>query len=239
MTEATLRTETIDGVRSLTLHRPEVRNAINLELRRALAGALATADADPAVRVIVITGSDPAFCGGVDVKSIRSGELADPAVRAEINPAAAVRAVRKPVIAAVNGPAITGGLELALSCDVIVASERARFADTHARLSMIPAWGLTALLPQRVGVGTAKVMSLTGRVLDAGEAHRVGLADQLVEHDALLPWCHELAAEIAQVDDVVAAALLDLYDLGDGQPRDERLLAESRAVEAWSAARRP
>jgi enoyl-CoA hydratase len=124
--------------RILTLHRPEVRNAIDSELRAHFLEELARADASSAVRVIVVTGTDPAFCAGVDIKATAPAPTAGP------NPGDAVRAARKAVIAAVNGACVTGGLEIALSCDFIVASERASFADTHAQRGRAPGprmWG--------------------------------------------------------------------------------------------------
>lgn len=209
--------------RILTLHRPEARNAIDGELRASLSEEVARADASSAVRVIVITGSDPAFCAGVDIKAIAAAPAAGP------NPGDAVRAARTPVIAAVNGACVTGGLEIALSCDFIVASERASFADTHAQRGRAPGrrmWGMSALLPEAVGVRLAKELSLTGRFLSADEALRVGLVNQVVDHHDLLPRTLGLAEAIASAPTEVAAAWLEVYDHGRGQPLAERIRIE-------------
>ncbi|HEY4375916.1 MAG TPA: enoyl-CoA hydratase, partial [Acidimicrobiales bacterium] len=166
--------ETTDRIATVTLNRPQQRNALSSELIRELRRALRGAQADDAVDVIVLTGSDPAFCAGLDLKELGAGgsALADSGATGD-----AVRADRgpfpkgdKPVIGAVNGAAITGGFELALACDFLVASEHARFADTHARVGIQPGWGLTVLLPQAIGLRRAREMSATGNFVDASTA---------------------------------------------------------------------
>ncbi|CPW41352.1 Probable enoyl-CoA hydratase [Mycobacteroides abscessus] len=122
----------------------------------------------------------------------------------------------KPVIGAINGAAVTGGLELALSCDILIASEKARFADTHARVGILPTWGLTTLLPLSVGRGLARRMSLTGDYLSAEDALRAGLVTEVVAHDELLPAAKRLAATIA----------------GNNQPAVRELLASYRRIES-------
>ena len=159
-----------DGVATVTLNRPEARNALNVELLRALPATIAELDADDEVAVVILTGADPAFCAGLDLKQLGSSgdnlSGGGQGVAATPFPDDMV----KPVIGAVNGPAVTGGLELALHCDFLIASERARFGDTHARVGVVPGWGLSVLLPQAVGVRRAKEMSLTGRFLTAQDA---------------------------------------------------------------------
>ena len=128
------------------------------------------------VKVLILTGTDPAFSAGVDFKDM------DPAFdprdrRFTVNPGRALRAMRTPVICAVNGPCISGGLEIALSSSFIVASDRAIFADTHARLNVLPVWGLTGLLPRVVGIRKAREMSLTGDQVNALEAFRLGMRE--------------------------------------------------------------
>ena len=131
------------------------------------------ADGDPSVRVVVLTGVDPVFSAGVDFKLIERGP--DGAAGATDNPAATVRAMRTPVICAVNGACVSGALEIALSASFVVASDRARFADTHATLGVVPTWGLTALLPRAVGVRTAREISVSpARSSTAGEAFASG-----------------------------------------------------------------
>ena len=157
-----LLVSTDDGIRTITLNRPEARNALTLAMRRRLKELFAEASADEAVAVLVLTGTDPAFSGGVDVKELRAGAAAG-REGVVTDPASALRAVAKPVIGAINGVCVTGALELALGCDVLLASEHARFADTHAKLGLVPAWGMTVFLAQAVG---------TRRAVTHGPVHR-------------------------------------------------------------------
>lgn len=163
------------GVRTITFNRPSVKNALTLGMRQEFCRVIDAADRDPAVRAIIITGTDPVFTAGVDFKE-RDPSF-DPRQRQfTVNPGRALRAIQTPSVCAVNGACISGGLEIALSATFAVASERARFADTHARLDVVPAWGLTALLPRAVGLRQAREMSLTGNFVDAAQALRIGLA---------------------------------------------------------------
>jgi enoyl-CoA hydratase len=137
-----------------------------------------------------------------------------------------------PVIGAVNGPAVTGGLELVLQCSFLVASERAVFADTHARVGIHPGGGLTALLPQAVGLRRAREMSFTGRFVGAEEAYRIGLVNHVVPHQQLMPFALRLAGEVAGVDPAAVQALNATYrdvaatTLGDGLALERRRFAD-------------
>jgi enoyl-CoA hydratase len=202
-----LRINDRDGIRVLTIDRPESRNALHGPLRSALCAAVDAADRDDTVRVVVLTAVDPAFSAGVDFKRLERG----PGETG--TPAAAVRAAHKPVICAVNGACVSGALEIALSCSFIVASERARFADTHAMLGVVPTWGLTALLPRAVGVRKAREMSITGEFIDAAEAHRLGLVNHVVPHDDLVPFTLELARRVPP--NAAVGEMLDLYARGE------------------------
>ncbi len=221
-----------DGhVRVLTLHRPEARNALSGALVRALHAALIAADEDPQVRGIVLTGSDPAFCAGVDLKEAARDGASYFAQYDETNCIARVALLRTPVVGAVNGATFTGGLELALGCDFLVASERAVFADTHARVGVLPGGGMTARLPHVVGWANARRMSLTGEVVDATRAHAMGLVSEVVAHEQVVPRAVELAASIAELEPGVAAAVKEMYARGWGDT-----LGRSLAVEAEIAA---
>ena len=200
-----------DGIRTITFNRPEVKNALSIAMRDEFCELVADADRDASVRAIVVTGTDPIFTAGVDFKE-RNPTTDASQQRATVNPAQALRATRTPSICAVNGACVSGGLEIVLSASFIVASERARFADTHARLNVVPAWGLTALLPRAVGVRKAKEMSLTGNFVDAPEALRIGLVNHVVAHERLMPFVTDLAHQIT--DQPAAATMLDLYDQG-------------------------
>ncbi len=203
-----LRIATVDRVAVLTLDRPEHRNELDSALLDVLRTGLAGADADDAVDVIVLTGAGEHFCGGLDLPQMADGELG-PALAARVF--ADWRAwppVTKPIIGAINGPAERGGLELALQCDVLLASERASFADTHAALGFVPALGLTALLARAVGRGWAIRMSLSGEAVGAEQAARIGLVTEVLPHDELLPAALRLAGAIAgNVPDAVRSVL--------------------------------
>jgi enoyl-CoA hydratase/carnithine racemase len=188
--------ERADRIAVLTLNGPEAGNAIDLELLRALREALRLADEDDAVSVIVLTGADPAFCVGLALEDFES-ERREAMAAAVFSSSRPWEPTAKPVIGAVNGAAERGGLELALHCDLLIASERATFADTHASLGLVPALGLTALLPRAVGSGWARRMSLSGRAISAAQALAIGLVTEVVEHGELLLAARRLASEIA------------------------------------------
>ena len=215
--------DTQDRVRTLTLNRPESRNALSSELRRRFFAALRDAEADDAVDVVILTGADPVFCAGLDLK-----ELGDSSELPDISPQ--WPPMTKPVIGAINGAAVTGGLELALYCDILIASERARFADTHARVGLLPTWGLSVRLPQKVGVGMARRMSLTGDYLSAADALRAGLVTEVVPHERLLQTARQIAASIVGNNQHAVRALLASY-----HRIDEAATAEGLAIEAESA----
>jgi enoyl-CoA hydratase len=213
-----------DGVRIVTIDRPEAKNAMTLAMRNALIDVIAAADASSDVHAVVITATDPVFTAGVDFKEQIPGErrAVDWALRAD--PAAALRAAITPTICAVNGACVSGGLEIALSCTFVVASERARFADTHARLNVVPGWGLTALLPRAVGLRKAREMSITGNFVDAAEALRIGLVNHVVPHDELRDRAIALARDVSPQPAV--REVLRLYNRGDGLSLAEALALE-------------
>ena len=226
--------ETAEGVRTLTLNRPSARNALSGELIDRLVEALHAAEVDPGVRAVVLTGADPAFCAGLDLreagdKGLPSASVLDP----KGSPWWLLGGMTTPVIGAVNGPAVTGGLELALQCTFLVASERAAFGDTHARVGVHPGGGLTGLLPQAVGLRRAREMSLTGNFIDATEARRLGLVNHVVPHDELLPTALGLAGDIAAGDARTVAALNDTYREVAALPLGDGLALERRRFRDW------
>lgn len=216
------------AVRLLTLNRPAARNALSHELIRAFYTALKSADADDSVRAVVITGTDPAFCAGVDLKeAARDGLKYFEEFRSQ-SCITAVREMRTPIIGAVNGATFTGGLEIALGCDFLIASERAVFADTHARVGILPGGGMTARLPQVVGLAMARRMSMTGEVISAERAERIGLVTEVVAHDRLLDRALELAGQIAEVPGPTMLGLKEIYAEGAAAVIDPALAAEAR-----------
>ena len=163
----------------------------------------------------MITGADPAFCAGLDLRSLGTDNMVD---LPPFNATVAESAV--PTIAAVNGPAVTGGFELALACDFIVASERAAFADTHLRVGVYPGPVLVDL-PRRVGMAWAREMSLTGNFVDAETAGRIGIANHVVPHEDLLPLALELARAIAEQDREMVGRMRRDWDASMGVPIED------------------
>ena len=230
-------TEVRDRIATITLNRPQARNALSRALLRDLHAAVRSAQGDDAVDVLILTGADPAFCAGLDLKELGGGDstLASSSPKADTPVAerGALPPGPKPVIGAVNGAAITGGFELALACDFLVASERARFADTHARVGIQPWWGLTVLLPQAIGVRRAREMSATGNFCDAQTALNWGLVNHVVPHDDLLHFTHGLAADIASSDQRAVRQIYATYAAGSLATAGDAWLIESDAAEAW------
>jgi enoyl-CoA hydratase len=217
------------GVATVTLNRPSARNALSGELIGRLAETLGSVEGDPEVRAVVLTGTDPAFCAGLDLNEVRTegldaGLLAD----ATRNPWSVLRRMDTPVIGAINGACVTGGLELALHCSFLVASEKARFADTHGRVGLHPGGGITALLPQAIGVRRAKQMTFTGQFIDAAEALAYGLVNEVVAHEDLLRSARRIAGQIAAADSRTINAINRTYrdvaetTLGEGQDLELR-----------------
>jgi enoyl-CoA hydratase len=166
------------------------------------------------------------FCAGLDLK-----ELGDTTELPDISPK--WPPMTKPVIGAINGAAVTGGLELALYCDILIASEAARFADTHARVGLLPTWGLSVRLPQKVGVGMARRMSLTGDYLSASDALRTGLVTEVVAHEELLPAARRIAASIVGSNPNAVRALLASYHRIDESQTDQGLWIEAASARKW------
>lgn len=231
----------VDGpVATVTLNRPEARNALNRELRKMLPTTLRELDARDDIAAIVLTGADPAFCAGLDLKELAAGGDALRETGATGGtPGRRQRGpfpeMATPVIGAVNGVAITGGFEVALACDYLVASERARFADTHARVGIMPGWGLTVLLPAAVGVRRAKELSTTGNFLDAATALTWGLVNHVVPHDELLPFCRQLGHDIASIDPTAVRRMLQTYDEGSLRDGAGAWALEDEVAAEWQA----
>jgi enoyl-CoA hydratase len=223
--------EVADLVAVVTLNRPERRNAISAALLAGLRETLAALDGRPAIRAIVLTGADPAFCAGLDLAEL--GQPGGPLAAAARGPV--IPGLATPLIGAVNGPAVTGGLELALACDFLVASERARFADTHARVGVLPGWGLTVALPEAVGLRRAREMSATGNFVPARVALEWGLVNHVVPHGELLGFCRALAADIASADPAAVRAIFATYAEGEQITGGPARQAEQQAHQRWHA----
>ena len=211
-----------DGVATLTLNRPEALNAFNSEQLRLLEQMLTEVAADPAIRAVVLTGAgERAFAAGADIREMAAlspegglafGRLGHAVTRA-------VEALSQPVVAAVNGFALGGGCELAIACDIRIASENAVFAQPEVSLGIPPGWGGSQRLPRLVGPGMAAEMILTGRRVAAAEALRIGLVNRVVPLPDLMPAAAELAATIAANGPVAVRAAKRLMALAfDGDP---------------------
>ncbi len=223
MTEVLLHVA--EHVATVTLNRPDRRNAISSGLLSSLRDALTELNGRSDVRAIVLTGADPAFCAGLDLTELAQpgSELAARAHR-DVLPDLA-----KPLIGAINGAAVTGGLELALACDFLIASDRARFADTHARIGIQPGWGLTVALPEAIGYRRAREMSATGSFVDARTALTWGLVNHVVPHDELLDFSVRLAGDIATCDPDALSVIFATYERGSQVSRGEARRIEATA----------
>ncbi len=220
------------GVGVVTMNRPEARNALNQALREGTTAAIRQLDADPTVGAIVLTGADPAFCAGLDLKEI-SGSGAGRSAAFVTQERGPFPDLSTPLIGAVNGPAVTGGFEYALACDFLVASERARFADTHSRVGIMPGWGLTVNLQEAIGIRRARQMSFTGNYIDADTALQWGLVNEVVPHGELLPRAIQLGRDIASIDPNAITAIRDTYRLTSDTTGAEAWLVEARRSAEW------
>jgi len=194
-----LRVESSDGIAVVTIHRPEARNAINLEVVNEMHAALRGLADDQKTRVLILTGSGRmAFASGADIRELRDRRVADALRGINSSLFMAVERFPLPTIAAVAGYALGGGCELALSCDLRIAGESARFGQPEVGLGIIPAAGGTYRLPRIVGSGRARDLILTGRIIDADEALAIGLINRLVPDDRVLEEARATALVMAR-----------------------------------------
>jgi len=187
------------GYAVLTLNRPTALNALSRALMAELAERLIALQADPAARVLILTGAGKAFCAGLDLKELGSGQARLGAGESGVtarDPVAALSRFSGPVIGAINGAAVTGGFELALACDVLLASPQARFADTHARVGIAPGWGLSQRLSRAIGIYRAREVSLTGNWVSAEQAAAWGFVNRVVPAEGLIDAARQLAGDM-------------------------------------------
>ena len=186
------------GYAVLTLNRPASLNALSRALMAELAQAVDALEADAAVRALILTGAGRAFCAGLDLKELGSGAgtLGEGSGVARHDPVEAIERFSGPVIGAINGAAVTGGFELALACDVLLASPAARFADTHARIGVAPGWGLSQKLSRAIGIYRAREVSFSARWVSAEQAATWGFVNRVVPADELLAAARALAEDM-------------------------------------------
>jgi len=222
-----------NGVTTVTLNRPEALNALSAALRNRIAEVFNELAGDPHTEVVILTGAGRAFTVGLDLKELGGETAAADAITSQ-DLADAVASLSQPIIGAVNGFAITGGFELALMCDFLIASSEARFADTHARVGVVPGWGLSQRLPRLIGINRAKELSLTGNFLDADTACAWGLVNRVVAPEALLPTCRQLARDIADTDPPTRNEIKRIMDAGWATSLEAGLEVELAASRAHS-----
>lgn len=233
MSSSVLLVEKREAVATVTLNRPEAMNAFSTELRVALGEAFRALQSDPEVRVAIVTGAGRAFCAGMDLRELSSGDAGTSGFERSVvgqDMSEAIAAFEGPIIAAVNGHAITAGFELALACDFIIASSRAKFADTHARVGILPGWGLSQRLPRLIGIARAKEISFTGNTVSAQQAYDWGLVNRVVEPEELLPACQALAVQMASCVPQVLKGYKRLIDTGFGMALPDALGYEKAAA---------
>jgi len=238
MTSEVLIDRRDDGIAVVTLNRPQAMNALSASLRLALSQAMAALRDDDGVRVLVLTGAgEKAFTAGLDLKELGSGDGLSTAIGTDpaANPVNAVTQCGKPVIGAINGVAITGGFELALACDIRIASSNARFADTHALVGIMPGWGLSQKLPRIIGMARAREMSLSGRFVDAETACAWGLVNRVVEPHRLLDEALALAGQISTIDPQFLRDYRQLMDDGYSMPLAQALEHERLCATVYNA----
>lgn len=224
-----------DGITRVTSNRPDALNALSLALRQAIAETFFALAEDAETEVIILTGAGRAFTVGLDLKEL-GGEIPASAAGAVANLSDAMAACSQPIIGAINGYAITGGFEIALMCDFLIASEHARFADTHARVGVVPGWGLSQRLPRLIGVNRAKELSLTGNFLSAEQACSWGLVNRVVSAEQLLPVCEQLAGDITSTDPATRREIKRIIDAGWQTTLADGLALEGRASSAHDKA---
>ena len=199
MSESVLLVEKKDRIATVTMNRPKKMNAMNKEMQRSLRDSFVELGKDPDTDVVILTGAGKAFTAGIDLKELgETGGFAtgERGVTGQGSPFYAMEHFEKPIIGAINGASITGGFELALACDIMIASTNAVFADTHARVGILPGAGLSQKLSRAIGIYRAKEVSLTGNFISAETACDWGLVNRVVEPDELMPACYALAEDI-------------------------------------------
>jgi len=237
MADPVLLVDRADGVATLTLNRPQALNALSRELRHALRTAVVELPRAGDVDVLILTGSGRAFCAGLDLKELggessSQGEIVAAVGGGDESLLDAMAACPLPIIGAINGFAITGGFELALGCDVLIASSEARFADTHARVGILPGWGLSQKLSRAIGISRAKELSLTGNYCSAEQAAAWGLVNRVVPPAELLAVCQALAQDMRSCVPDVLRAYKRVIDQGFATTFGDGLRLETEANRA-------
>jgi enoyl-CoA hydratase len=218
------------GVRLLRLNRPQARNALSMELRRELVRCITQASDDPEVRVVVLAGDERAFAAGADIKEMAGAGTVEMMGRGVLGLWRATASCTKPVVAAVRGYALGGGCELALLCDIVIASETARFGQPEIRIGTIPGGGGTQRLVAAIGKHRAMKYLLSGAMFSGREAFEMGLASEAVADAEVEPRAVALASEIASLSPIAVQQLKDVALRGMDLPLDAGLALETKAL---------
>lgn len=228
--------EKSDGIATITLNRPDAMNALSHDLRTEFFDACQDISNDPTMRALIVTGAgERAFTAGLDLKELgEQGLGAATDQNPARNPCRALESLSIPVIGAINGVAITGGFELALACDIRIASTNARFADTHARVGVIPGWGLSQKLSRFIGLSRACELSFTGQFLDAQTACDWGLVNHVYEPQELMPKANALAMDMVSVDPDFLKTYKQLIFDGYDRNFKEAMALEKQTTDAWN-----
>ncbi|HET7527947.1 MAG TPA: enoyl-CoA hydratase [Burkholderiaceae bacterium] len=226
-----------DGVATLTLNRPQAMNALSRELLDELAHTIDALAADARVRVLILTGAGRAFCAGLDLKELGAGrtDIGKTTVTSRGDPVGALTRCAKPVIGAINGAAVTGGFELALACDVLIASSQARFGDTHARVGLASGWGLSQKLSRAVGIYRAREISLGGRWVSAEQAAAWGFVNRVVAPGELMRAARELAADMLLAQPGMLERYKSIIDDGFALPFGQAMALEAQRARDFNA----
>lgn len=241
-----------EGIATITLNRPRAMNAVTVKMRQEWIAALESAQADDAVKVVIVTGAGRVFCAGADARELARPELEMETALSCHRLLRTVKNLGKPYIAAINGPAAGGGMDMAAICDIRICSDRARFNPAYLRMGGVPAEGAAYLWPRLMGLDRALDLLWTSRIFDAEEAYRLGFVTRVVPHEQLMPTTLELARQLVR-GPTVAIRLIkkELYetlgwDLDDAIAITNRYLDMARQTQdlwegprAWLEKREP
>lgn len=216
-----------NGIALITLNRPKRHNAINRALMTDLLDRVEEVSKSDEIRVAIITGNGKSFCSGIDLDALQKEKTLDGRSDGKELPDI-FGECRKPIIGAVNGTAITGGFEIALNCDFLIASERATFADTHAKVGIHPGWGMTQLLQASIGQRRAKQMSFSCQFIGAEKAHQWGLVNEVVPHEMLMNRARQIAADICKTNPDLMEDIKNLIEYRNNATLSEAFAQERR-----------